>query len=399
VMEMREVVATGLGLITPLGGNVEESWRNLMKDASGIVDGARYGLAGVGLAPVYTNEERRYIEFALRVAYEALEDAGLTDNEFYDENRVGVVFSSSKGGLVALEGACEALLSEGIVTSFYDMFYPNIPASYIAAEFNFKGPALAVLAACATGLASIIVGAEMIAEGRADCVVAGASESCLSPFLASAYRRLGVLAEGDRPENLCRPYDSRRCGFVLAEGAGCIVLESKQHALKRGANIYAEYLGGVLSCDPSHPVGMDASGGAVAHLLEKIFYRAGISAGEVDYINPHGTGTKLNDISEARGIRQALGGLWEKVPVSSQKGAIGHTLGASGAVETVIMLVAMGKGLFPHTRNLQTPDPECELNHIIGSPLKLDCHVGIKLSYGFGGHMAGAAFRRWEGYV
>ncbi len=267
---------------------------------------------------------------------------------------------------------------------------PHAPAAAVARHFGIRAPTIGIVGACATGTHAIIRAAQMIKDGQADLVLAGACEASIHPLCLAAFDRMGVLArcsQQDRPETACRPFDIDRTGFALGEGAGMLVLESACHASKRGARPLAAVAGWALAADPTGIADLDESGGALAGAILTALQGARLEVDRIDYINAHGTGTRSNDVAETRAIRRALGAAADTVAASAIKGSIGHLLGAAGAVETAVTVMAMRHGQVPPTVNLEHPDPLCDLDYVPGMARRRSIRHALKTSIGFGGHI------------
>lgn len=335
------IVVTGIGLVTPLGDNFWEC----------VANGRFKGVKIQG----YKKGPDRFLDLAQASIERAISDAGLSQDML---ERAGITISSSKGGL----------------------------AFHMPSVFKTTGPVVNVISACATGLNSIIIGVNIIKTYRARIVLSGGVDSCLTSFMLHGYRRLGVLAK----DGVCRPYSKNRSGFVLSEGACVVVLEELHHACERGAKIYGEITGWASLADAYHITSMDPSGEAISHAIKLCI------SGPIDYINTHGTGTVENDIIETKAIKKFFGKKAYNIPLSSTKGVTGHMLGASGAIEFAIGLLAMKNGFIPPTANLDEPDPLCDLDYTpnVGRVKQIDSF--LTLSYGFGGHVACVEGRRYE---
>jgi 3-oxoacyl-(acyl-carrier-protein) synthase len=281
-------------------------------------------------------------------------------------------------------------------SAWWNQFTPNAPARSIAERFNLRGAALCPVAACATGLVSISRGAALIRQGQCDVVLAGSSDASLHPALLSSFRRLGVLAHtGDEPARACRPFDRTRSGFLVGEGAAILVLERASSALTRSVAPYAELLSAEMAADPAHLTRLDSDPASLVRLITDALARAGVTPDEIDYVGVHGTATRQNDLCETRALHQALGRSASGASCSSLKGAIGHLLGAAGSVESAATLLALRDGFVPPTANLREPDPECDLDFTPLDGRRRSLQTALKLSLGFGGHLAAAIFRKW----
>lgn len=338
---------------------------------------------------------------ALWSAAEAINDAQLVrefDSKKCEERgiRSGCVIGTSKVALRSFAQAFHGLLqARDFRIVDWEHLWPHAASQAVAHAFGISGPILCPVAACATGLVSLIRGADLIRTGECDVVLAGSSDASLLPIVLASYQRLGVLARGfDQPEAACRPFDARRSGFLIGEGAATFVLESQSNAQARGARTYGELLAGGMASDPSGITVVDSTGGALARLIGDVLRRAAVRPKEVGYINLHGTATRPNDVAETRAVRSAFGVVANQIPCSGQKGAIGHLLGAAGSVEAAITLLALRDQNTPPTANLENRDRDCDLNYSTTIGAKLSSEIALKLSLGFGGHLAAAVFHR-----
>ena len=419
----RSVVVTGIGLWTPLGSDRESTWQSLLAGRSAsrwLVPPHWTGKTPVAGAPCEVPIEclnqglDPVIALALRAASEAIADAGLDDahDDAYAgdlEGRVlsrestGVVFGTSKGGLHTASRLLQAeMLPAGMRQdsglprdrTWLDV-WPNSAASSLAARYDCRGPVIAPVAACATGLAACLRGFELIRDGRCDVVIAGSSDASLQPAILGSFRRLGVMADVcEDPSLACRPFDKTRSGFVVGEGAGCLILESHDHACSRGARWYAEWLGGRMQADPAGLTQLDSAGTSLQRLLRDLLRT---TDGLPDYINLHGTATIPNDRVESHAIRAVLGRDADAMACSSLKGGLGHLLGAAGSVELAATLLAIRDQTVPPTVNLITPDPELDLDFTPVRSRRRQIARAWKLSLGFGGHLAAACVSRLAG--
>ena len=408
------VVVTGIGLCTPLGPDRESTWQGLLSGRSATrwlstphwTDGSRM----VG-APVCLPDSRQFlhseplVELALTTSNEALHDAGL-DQRLLEKKCVGVVFGTSKGGFhtfsrLMVEQRADSenpnrLASIGNSADWLDVF-PGRAASAIRSFVGGFGPVLVPVAACATGLAACLRGAELIQNGDCDVALVGSADVSLQPALLGSFRRLGVLSrETDDPSQACRPFDRDRSGFVIGEGAACLVLERLDSAQERHAHIYAEWLGGKMLSDPHGLTQLDQTGSSLQRLLSDL---RKLTSRLPDYINLHGTGTATNDPVECHAIQAVFGTQAEQFDCSSLKGGIGHLLGAAGSVELAVTALSIRDQIVPPTVNLVHPDTDCLLNLTPGKPKLRSIEQAWKLSMGFGGHIAGACLGRLREFV
>lgn len=340
------------------------------------------------------------IDLALRAATEAISDAKLEitrDNR----DRVGCVVGTSKGGLHAFQQAWEATYRHPSASPSptdaapFSHFLPNGPARQIAARFDLRGPSLCPVAACATGLVSVARGADLVSQGRCDFVLAGSADASLVDVVQASFRRLGVLASHTQdPQTACRPFDRDRSGFVIGEGGAILVLERAESARARSVVPYATWLAGGLAGEATHLARLNDDPADLARLITTTLKSAGIAPDEIDYINYHGTATRQNDRLETAAVKRALGKAADRVAGSSLKGALGHLLGAAGSVELAGTLLALRDGIVPPTVNLFEADPACDLDYTPGQACERRLQTALKLSLGFGGHLACAIVRR-----
>ncbi len=400
-------VITGVGLVTPVGTHLAEVFAALCAGRSGLrkppddhpVAGV-IDVAGIGpqidAADVLPRTELRtadrYVLMALAAADSALADAGLVVGRDVDPGRIGVIVSGV-GGLATLEVNALAMARRGRVgvsPSMLAAMLPGMGAAFIAIKHGIRGYSSSIATACAAGAQSIGEAARLIRSGEADVVVCGSSEAHLFPTMAQSFGNAWALARGwADPAAASRPFDRRRNGFVLSEGAGVLVLERAEHADARGAAGYASLAGWGATTDAHHPTTPRPDGAGAAECMRRALAGAAIGAADVGYLNAHGTGTKLGDAAEAQAIRAVFG---TGPPVSSIKGLTGHMLGASGAVEAAVTVAAMLGGVLPPTANLDDPDPACELDHIRCAPRTAVTGFALSNSFGFGGHNVSLVF-------
>jgi len=318
-------------------------------------------------------------------AREALRDAGLEPKQWQDSSRVAVIIGSGAGGTTTLEEQHAVLLSEGaddVSSLTLPMGLLNMAAGQVAIALGARGPCFAPCSACASGASAIGLGKELLRSGAADIVVAGGTEAPITRFYVSAFARMRALSRNTDARTASRPFDTTRDGFVIGEGAGMVVLESEEHAQRRGARIHGRLLGYGASADAHHVTSPHPEGLGATLAMKAALRDAGVDASAVGYINAHGTSTQGNDVVEATAIRELFGA---RVPVSSTKGVTGHLLGAAGAIEAVYAALAVAHGKAPPTANLAHPDPKIDLNLIYGAPRELDTGIALSNSFGFGG--------------
>ena len=400
------VVITGMGVITPLGNDVDTTWRNLVAGTSVAAALDRFDTTGFrtrfaagveGFDPtdyMDAKDARRadqVIQFAIATASQALAQSGLRpEGDVADE--VGVIFGTGIGGLTSLDDAARILHSEGpdrVSPLTAVNMLPDMSAGQVAIQFGLRGVNFCVISACATGTNAIGEAAEVIRRGDALAMVAGGTESVVNPLALAAFHRTGSLStRNDDPSHASRPFDLNRDGFVPGEGAGALVLERLDFALERGATPLAEVVGYGNAADAYHVSAPEPEGRGAARAMTRAMRRAGISAADVDYINAHGTSTQLNDKSETAAIKLALGEQAYRVPVSSTKSMTGHMLGAAGAVEAVFCAQVIREGVIPPTINYTTPDPDCDLDYVPNTARRQPVRTAMSNSFGFGGHNA-----------
>lgn len=413
-MAEKRVVITGMGLVSPVGNNVEDSWANIRAGNSGIdwislfdADLVENRVAGevkdIDLVEKFGRRQMRRMDraqmLALVAAEEALNDAciEITDANKYD---VGVVVGSGIGGIVtvvqALQGF-EAKGHRGVSPVIVPALLHDGISSRVSMHFGLKGPNYNITAACATSNNSLGDAADLIRMGRAKVMVAGGSEACIMPMVISGFNNMKVLTTTeDVPQKAARPFDVNRDGFVAAEGAALLILEDLDHALERGVSIHAELTGYGHTSDAFHVTAPNPDGVDAAEAMRRALQDAGISNREISYINAHGTGTQLNDKSETVAIKIALGEDAYQIPISSTKSMTGHILGATAAAEAIFSIKAMHDNFVPPTINLDTPDPDCDLDYTphVGVARPVD-HV-MSNSFGFGGHNTAVVLSRYE---
>jgi 3-oxoacyl-[acyl-carrier-protein] synthase II len=408
----RRVVITGLGAVTPLATGVEESWRKLCQGKSGVARITKFDPSGFNVQIAAELKDfhpedfldkkkiRRtdpFIQYALVAARMAIDDAGFTINE-NNASRVGVVLGSCAGGMNMYEKNLHALHDEGaekVSPFFIPGFIANMAAGEVSMALGARGPSKCVVTACATGNNCIGDALRLIQYGEADAMIAGGSDAYVLPIALAGFDKMRTLSRrNSEPEKASRPFEKNRDGFVIGEGAGVVILEEMESALRRGAKIYAELVGYGCNIDGIHITEPDWEN--QARCLKLALNDAAISPGDVDYTNAHGTATILNDLSETRAIRAALGEYSSKVPVSSNKSMIGHLLGAAGAVEAIFTILTIRDSIIPPTINYDTPDPECDLDYVPNVAKKAQVNIALSNSLGFGGINATLVFRKFK---
>jgi 3-oxoacyl-[acyl-carrier-protein] synthase II len=414
MMEKQRVVVTGLGLITPLGIGVQSSWQGLMEGRSGIGTITTFDssdlpvhIAGEvkGFDPLLYIEPKevkkmdRFIHFAVAASTMAMDDSGLT---ITDRNaaRVGVIIGSGMGGLPAIEHYHKVYLEKGyrrITPFFIPMLIINLASGQVSIKFGAKGPNSAVATACATGSHAIGDAFRIIQRGEADVMIAGGTESCITPMAVGGFAVMKALSTRNKePEKASRPFDTDRDGFVMGEGAGVLILESLSHAVERNARIHAELVGYGMTSDAYHITAPAPEGEGAASCMALTLRDAGVSPDVVDYINAHGTSTKYGDELETRAIKTVFGAHAYSLKVSSTKSMTGHLLGAAGGIESVISVLSIHHNMVPPTTNLEHQDPECDLNYVPHKPVHAEVTYALSNSFGFGGTNACLLFRKFR---
>jgi 3-oxoacyl-[acyl-carrier-protein] synthase II len=409
---MRRVVVTGVGTITSLGTGNEKNWTGLMQGKSGIDRITRFDASEL---PTQIAGEVRdfnpedfidkkeikkmdlFIQFAMGAAGLAMKDSGFQVTEENAE-RVGVLVGAGLGGLPAIEKYHSAMTEGGykkISPFFIPMLIINLAPGQISIRYGAKGPNVSSVSACATGTHSIGDAFRMIQRGDADAMIAGGAESTITPLGIAGFNVMKALStRNDEPSAASRPFEKGRDGFVMAEGAGIVVLEELEAARKRGAKIYGEVCGYGLSADAYHLTAPAPGGEGAARCMKMALTTAGVNPEEVDYINAHGTSTPFNDLYETMAIKSVFGDHSRKLMVSSTKSMTGHCLGAAGGIEAVFSLLSMDRGEVPPTINYQEPDPECDLDYVPNTGRQAQVRVAMSNSFGFGGTNATLLFRK-----
>jgi len=413
-MSRRRVVVTGLGCISPVGNTASEAWANLLAGQSGIGTITRFDASNINchfagevkdlnldlyISPKEARSMDKFIHYGVAAAIQAVQDSGLATGEALSEEeatRIGVVIGSGIGGLPLIEDMHSELLAKGprrISPFFVPASIINMISGHVSMRFGFKGPNLAVVTACTTGLHSIGEAGRHIEYGDADVMIAGGSEGCISPLGVGGFASMRALStRNDDPTTASRPWDRDRDGFVLGEGAGVLVLEEYEHAKKRGAKIYAELGGYGLSADAGHMTAPNMDGPRRAML--SALSNAGVNADQVDYLNAHGTSTPLGDVNETNAIKAALGDHAKKTVVNSTKSMTGHLLGGAGGIESVFTALAIYHQKSPPTINIFNQDPECDLDFCANVARDMKIDVALKNNFGFGGTNGALVFKR-----
>jgi len=408
----RRVLVTGLGAVTPLAMGGEQSWQKLCQGKSGIARITKFDSSGLNVQIAAELKDfhpedfldkkkiRRtdpFIQYALVAARMAVDDARLaiSDN---NASMVGVVLGSCAGGMNMYEKNLQALSNEGpekVSPFFIPGFIANMAAGEVSMDFGARGPSKCVVTACATGNNCIGDALRLIQYGEADAMIAGGSDAYVLPLAIAGFDKMRALSRRNKePEKASRPFEKDRDGFVIGEGAGVVIVEEMESALRRGAKVYAELIGYGSNIDSFHITEPDWQN--QARCLTLALSDAAISPTDVEYVNAHGTSTAINDVSETKAIKAALGEHSKKVPVSSNKSMIGHLLGAAGGVEAIFTILTIRDGIIPPTINYDTPDPECDLDYVPNLARKAHVNVALSNSFGFGGVNATLVFRKFR---
>lgn len=408
-MKMRRVVVTGMGAVTPVGNDVAAFWESLINGKNGIDLITRFDTENfkVKLAAevkdfnpllyIEKSDVRKtdlFVQYALYAAAQAMEDSGIDGK--IDEERLGVYFGSGTGGFETFIHEHDMLLERGpqrVSPLFISKMISNIAAGNIAIKHNAKGPCLSITTACATGTSCIGEAYRAIKFGYTDAVIAGGSEAAITPLAVAGFDNCMALSESADKDSASIPFDKRRNGFVMGEGAGALILEEYEHAKQRGAKIYAEVCGYGSTCDAHHVTAPDPEAVGSAKAIADAYKESGIDTERI-YINAHGTSTPLNDKTETLAIKKALGDKAAKVHISSTKSMTGHMLGAAGAVEAIAAVLALDNSIIPPTIGYKEQDPECDLNYTPNKAENADIDLAMSVSLGFGGHNACVAFKK-----
>ncbi len=403
-MMKNKVVITGMGALTPVGNTLADTWANLLAGKSGVRRITRFSSEGMSTniaAELDGLNAEQYIDrktlrrmdrnqmYSLVAAQMAYDDAGLGQATL-DLDRCGIVIGSGIGGIETLEEQHRTLLERGpgrISPFFVPMMIIDMSAGLAAIRFNFRGPNFATVSACASSAHAIADAFRIIQRGEADVMMAGGSESAVTPLSMAGFCAAKALStRNDEPEKASRPFDRDRDGFVMGEGSGVLILESLESARARGARIYAEIVGAGMTCDAYHMTAPLPDGNGAARAMQVALKDAGLQPTDVDYINSHGTATQLGDIAETKAIKTVFGGHAKSLAVNSTKSMMGHLLGAAGAVETIVTAKSIQEGRLHPTINLDTPDPECDLDYVPNVARERALKCAVSNSFGFGGH-------------
>lgn len=411
----RRVVVTGMGAITPVGNDVATTWRSLIEGKSGTApitkfDASKFPVRfaaevkGFNALDYMERKEAKradqYTQYAIAGARQAMTDAKLIERNGMDPDRIGVIIGSGIGGLKSFEEQHDVYRERGVgkISPFFiPMFIADIAAGIVSMMFNAKGPNYATVSACATSAHAIGDAYRTIQYGDADVMITGGAEATVTPMAIGGFANMKALSErNDSPETASRPFDATRDGFVMGEGAGILILEELEHALTRGATIYAEIVGYGATGDAYHLTAPAPDGEGAQRAMKRALKDAGLEPKDIQYINAHGTSTPANDFNETRAIKAVFGEHAKTVNVSSTKSATGHMLGAAGAVEAIISAMVVGSGIIPPTINYHTPEPELDLNYTPNTSVKRDVNAILSNSFGFGGHNTTLAIKRYK---
>ncbi len=412
----RRVVVTGLGVLSCVGNDVETFWNSVVEGKSGIsliksfdtenfsvkIGGEvrNFNPEDYGISRKETKRMDKFLQYASSASYMALNDSAL-DLSAEDSYRIGVIIGSGIGGMGTFESQHTALLEQGpsrVSPFFIPMMISNMASGSVSIRFGLKGPNYSIVSACATGCHSIAESYYTIRRGDADVMVTGGTEASVTPIAVAGFANMKATASNfnDCPEKASRPFDLNRSGFVMSEGCGILILEEYGHAVARGAKIYGEIVGCGMTADAYHITCTAPDGSGAAAAMRMAIGHAGITTADVDYINAHGTSTPVGDKAETAGIKSVFGDRAYDLLVSSSKSVFGHNLGAAGALESIVCLLALRDGIVPPTANYETPDPECDLNYVPNVAVKRDIRYAVNNSFGFGGQNAVLVFKKYE---
>ena len=411
----RRVVVTGMGAITPVGNDVATTWRAITEGVSGggpitkfdaSTFPTRFACEVKGFDPLLYMERKEakradlFAQYAVATAVQAMRDAKLENNTEIDPDRLGVIIGSGIGGLKTFEEQHDTYRERGpskISPFFIPMFISDIAAGLVSMQFNARGPNYATVSACATSAHAIGDAYRAVQYGDADLMITGGAEAAVTAMSIGGFANMRALSErNDEMLTASRPFDATRDGFVMGEGGATIILEELEHALKRGANIYAEIVGYGATGDAYHLTSPAPNGEGAQRAMKRAMQDAGLTPETVQYVNAHGTSTPANDLNETKAIRAVFGESADDLSVSSTKSCTGHMLGAAGAVEFLISALVVRDGIIPPTINYCTPDPECDLDYTPNTARRRDVTAALSNSFGFGGHNVTLAVRRYE---
>ena len=413
--EKRRVVVTGIGALTPIGNSAQEMWANMLASKSGAAPITRFDTAAYDThfacelkgftATDYMDRKSAqrmdpFAQYAQVASDMAVADSGVSAKDI-DPDRIGVVYGSGIGGMTTYDTQFQNYMGGGprrISPFFIPMLIPDIAAGNISIKHGFKGPNYATVSACATASHAIGDAFRMIQYGDADVMICGGSEAPITPMGLGGFNSMRALStRNDHPEKASRPFDLERDGFIMAEGAGTLVLEELEHARERGVRIYGELVGIGFTADANHLTAPAPGGEGAVRSMRRAIRDAGISPEEIDYLNAHGTSTQLNDSSETQAIKTVFGQQAASLAVSSTKSMTGHLLGAAGAVEAITSILACLHNTIPPTINYEVPDPSCDLNYTPNTPAQRVTRYALSNTFGFGGHNATLLFKKFTG--
>lgn len=405
---MRRVVITGIGAVTPVGNDIETMWDSLVNGKNGIDYIKSFDTEKLKVkvaAEVKDFDPTKYIEkkelrktdlfcqYAIAAACQAVEDSGIIGT--IEDEKLGVYVGSGTGGMHTFFTQCENMIAEKKISPFFiPMMIGNMAAGLIAIRFSAKGPCLPVVTACATSTHAVGEAFHAIKNGYADAIITGGAEAAITPLAIAGFSSCMALSTRNDPNSSSIPFDKRRDGFVMGEGAGILVLEEYEHAVARGAKIYAEVAGYGNTCDAHHVTAPDPEAAGAARCVEIALKEAGITDDDTLYINAHGTSTPANDKTETAAFKRALGEKAYDAYISSTKSMTGHMLGATGAVEAIVAALAVKNGIVPPTIGLEEPDPECDLNYVPNKAVAAPLTAAASTTFGFGGHNACIALKK-----
>ncbi len=409
----QRVVITGMGAVTPIGNNVLSFWDNIKKGVCGIdyiksfdtsdfkvkIAAEVKGIEKLNILE-YKETKRmdRFTQMAMIAADEAIKDAELYQSNSA-ENNWGIIIGTGIGGFSTVEAENEKIIKKGpkrVSPFFIPMTISNIAAASVAIKYGLKGICESTVSACASGASAIHYAYRLIQQKITPVILCGGTEAAITPLSLAGFTSMGALCSHNEPERASIPFDAKRSGFVMGEGAGIVVMEALEHAQERGAKIYAELIGCGVTCDAYHITAPDPEGKGGARAIQNAITEGGIAPSDLSYINAHGTSTPYNDLCETKAIKSVLGDFAYSVPVSSSKSMTAHMLGAAGAVEGIVCIKAMQDGFIPPTIGLTEPDPECNLDYVPNQGRKKDLLYSLSNSFGFGGHNVSLLFKKWE---
>jgi len=411
---LSRVVVTGIGVVSPIGHTVEEFWHNLTHGVSGVApvtafDASPFTCRIAGEVKDFeptqymdakaARRSSRFVQFAVAATKMALADARFAIDD-HNRDSVAVVMNTGGGGMPDVVEGERVFLTKGpgrVSPLLIPALIPNMASCQVSMIWGIHGPVITSIEACASGIYALVEAKRLIDLGEAVAVIAGSSEAALIPVVFAAFCNMRALSTSNgEPQKACRPFDLNRDGFVAGEGAGVMILERYEDARQRGAPIYAEVLGGSLTADAYHVTAPEPSGYGAALAMSRALKSAGVGPEDIDYICAHGTGTPLNDVSETMSIKKVFGEHAYKVPISSPKSMVGHLMGAAGAISTIACVLAIRDGIIPPTINLETPDPQCDLDYVPNVARRTPVRTAMANGFGFGGQNSVAVFRACE---